>query len=94
MLEFDGNSARRTERTYASPDVKAQRKYVMSLLAPRPGERVLDVGSGPGYLLALIAEAVGSTGAAHGLELKSPLDGPFGVDTRRRCGLSNWFQVG
>ncbi|GAA3104804.1 hypothetical protein GCM10010464_79990 [Pseudonocardia yunnanensis] len=68
MLKFDGNGARRTERLYASPDVEAQRKYVMSLLAPQPGERVLDVGSGPGYLLALIAEAVGSTGATHGLE--------------------------
>jgi arsenite methyltransferase len=68
MLQFDGKGARRTERLYASPDVEAQRKNVLSLLAPQPGERVLDVGSGPGYLVAAIAEAVGPTGAAHGLD--------------------------
>jgi arsenite methyltransferase len=68
MLQFDENGARRTERTYASPDVEAQRKVALSLLAPQPGERVLDIGSGPGYLLASIAEAVGPTGAAHGVD--------------------------
>jgi ubiquinone/menaquinone biosynthesis C-methylase UbiE len=68
MLNFDENGARRLEQTYASPDVVAQREQVLSLLAPQPGERVLDVGSGPGYLLASIAEAVGPTGAAHGVD--------------------------
>jgi arsenite methyltransferase len=68
MLRFDGEGARRTEKLYASPDVAAQRKHVLSLLAPQPGERVLDVGSGPGYLVASIAEAVGPTGAVHGVD--------------------------
>jgi ubiquinone/menaquinone biosynthesis C-methylase UbiE len=68
MLQFDGNAARRTEQTYASRDVVAQRERVLSLLAPQPGERVLDVGSGPGYLVALIAEAVGPAGVVHGVD--------------------------
>jgi arsenite methyltransferase len=68
MLQFDENGARRIEQTYASPDVAAQRERVLSLLAPQPGERVLDIGSGPGYLLALIAKAVGPTGVVHGLD--------------------------
>src|ERR1700754_4624081 len=68
MLNFDENGARRTEQTYASPDVVAQRELVLSVLAPQPGERVLDIGSGPGCLLAAIAEAVGPTGAAHGVD--------------------------
>lgn len=68
MLQFDENGARRTERMYASPDVVAQRERVLSLLAPQPGERVLDIGSGPGYLMASIAEAVGPTGVVHGLD--------------------------
>ncbi|MFD1649112.1 methyltransferase domain-containing protein [Pseudonocardia alaniniphila] len=38
------------------------------MLAPQPGERVLDIGSGPGHLLVPIAEAVGPTGAAHGVD--------------------------
>jgi arsenite methyltransferase len=40
----------------------------LSMLAPQPGERVLDIGSGPGCLLAAIAEAVGPAGAAHGVD--------------------------
>ncbi|WP_326834719.1 methyltransferase domain-containing protein [Amycolatopsis rhabdoformis] len=68
MLRFDDEGAKRTDRLYASPDVVAQRNTVLSLLAPRPGERVLDVGSGPGYLLESIARAVGSEGAARGLD--------------------------
>ncbi|MGW4488083.1 methyltransferase domain-containing protein [Amycolatopsis sp. NPDC004368] len=68
MLRFDDEGARRTDRLYASPDVVAQRNAVLALLAPRPGERVLDVGSGPGYLLESIARAVGETGAACGVD--------------------------
>jgi ubiquinone/menaquinone biosynthesis C-methylase UbiE len=68
MLEFDDEGARRIEKQYAGPDVEAQRKHVLSLLAPQPGERVLDVGSGPGYLVASIAEAVGPAGAVHGVD--------------------------
>ncbi|WIX77353.1 methyltransferase domain-containing protein [Amycolatopsis carbonis] len=68
MLQFDDEGAKRTDRLYASPDVVAQRNVVLALLAPRPGERVLDVGSGPGYLLESIARAVGPSGAAHGLD--------------------------
>src|ERR1700754_3794882 len=68
MLQFDATGAERTDRLYATPDIVAQREHVLSLLAVQPGERVLDVGSGPGYLLASIAEAVGPTGAAHGVD--------------------------
>ncbi|MEV4596636.1 methyltransferase domain-containing protein [Amycolatopsis sp. NPDC049253] len=68
MLRFDDKGAKRTERLYASPDVVAQRDAVLARLAPRPGERVLDVGSGPGYLLESLARAVGASGAAHGLD--------------------------
>lgn len=68
MLRFDDEGAKRTDRLYASPDVVAQRNAVLSLLAPQPGERVLDVGSGPGYLLESIARAVGATGAVRGLD--------------------------
>jgi arsenite methyltransferase len=39
-------------------DVVDQRREVLSFLVPQSRERVLDIGSGPGYLLALIAEVV------------------------------------
>lgn len=68
LLEFDDAGARHIERTYATPDVVAQRTETLALLAAAEGERVLDVGSGTGYLVASIADAVGPRGAVHGLD--------------------------
>jgi len=48
ILEFDEDRARAIEATYATPDVVAQRKFTLDLLGLQPGERVLDVGFGPG----------------------------------------------
>lgn len=67
-IEFDGKEAAETERSYLTADVTATRAAVMELLAPGPGERVLDVGSGPGLLLRDIAGAVGPRGLAAGLD--------------------------
>ncbi|MCO1657177.1 methyltransferase domain-containing protein [Pseudonocardia humida] len=68
MLPFDDRGARAIERVYSTPDVVAQRAEVLALLAAGPGERVLDVGSGPGFLVASLADAVGPDGAVRGLD--------------------------
>ncbi|MGY1806504.1 methyltransferase domain-containing protein [Blastococcus sp. SYSU D00669] len=74
MLPFDEDGARRIQRTYSTPDVVRQRAEVLALLAARPGERVLDVGSGPGFLVASLADAVGAGGAVHGLDPSAPMN--------------------
>ncbi|MGE0298272.1 methyltransferase domain-containing protein [Pseudonocardia sp.] len=75
QLEFDDDAARRIDRTYATPDVVAQRARTLELLDPRPGERVLDVGSGPGHLLAAIAGLVGPDGEACGVDPSAAMNG-------------------
>ncbi len=74
QLEFDDEAARHIDRTYATPDVVEQRARTLALLDPRPGERVLDVGSGPGYLVASIADLVGTAGTVHGLDPSPPMN--------------------
>lgn len=74
MLEFDERAARNIQRVYSTPDVIAQRAEVLALLAAQSGERVLDVGSGPGFLVASLADAVGPSGAVHGLDPSAPMN--------------------
>jgi arsenite methyltransferase len=74
MLQFDEDAARHIRRVYSTPDVVQQRAEVLALLAAQPGERVLDVGSGPGFLVASLADAVGPGGAVRGLDQSAPMN--------------------
>jgi arsenite methyltransferase len=56
MLHFDEETARQLERTYLTPDVVEQRRLTREALAVQAGERVLDIGSGPGLLAAELAD--------------------------------------
>ena len=67
-LQFDQSESRRVEATYLTPDVIEQRRVALAALDPRPGEAVLDIGSGPGLLACEIAEAVGPHGSVHGVD--------------------------
>jgi len=74
MLQFDDDAARYIQRVYSTPDVVRQRAEVLALLAPQPGERVLDIGSGHGFLVASLADAVGPGGGVHGLDPSTPMN--------------------
>lgn len=67
-IAFDAETARMLEGVYMTPDIVAQRARVLDLLAPRPGEHVLDVGVGPGLLAYDLARLVGETGRVVGLD--------------------------
>ena len=74
MLQFDDDGARHIQRVYSTPDVVQQRAEVLAFLAAKPGERVLDIGSGPGFLVASLADAVGPDGTVHGLDQSAPMN--------------------
>src|SRR5262245_43295210 len=89
ILEFDEERARRIERTYATPDIAAQRKFVLELLELQPGERVLDIGSGPGYLASEMGVAVGQSGEVHGLDASAAMN----AIAARRSADKPWVQI-
>ena len=68
MLDFDEENARRLVAVYTTPDVVDQRRAIRAALALQPGEQVLDIGSGPGFLAAEMAEEVGAGGHVHGID--------------------------
>jgi arsenite methyltransferase len=80
MLQFDDDTAKQVEATYQTPDVVEQRRATRALLALRPGERVLDIGSGPGFLAAEMAEEVGADGRVAGVD---PSESMLAVARRR-----------
>jgi SAM-dependent methyltransferase len=72
-LRFDEESARRLEALYLTPDVIARRRAALEALQLQPGERVLDIGSGPGFLSAEMAAQVGPTGFVQGIDFSADM---------------------
>jgi SAM-dependent methyltransferase len=74
------------------PQLDAQLTEVTARLltacAPRPGERVLDIGCGAGGSTFALAEAVGPTGSVLGLDLSEPLLARA-EERRRALGLAH-----
>lgn len=73
MLEFDDELSRRIESTYLTPDIVAQRHLVLDALDLRPGERALDIGTGPGLLAHEMAGVLGSDGRVDGVDLSESM---------------------
>jgi ubiquinone/menaquinone biosynthesis C-methylase UbiE len=73
VIRYDEEPARRIQELSETLEMRAQRSRVIELLAPRPGERILDVGCGPGHLIGEIADLVGSGGRACGVDLSEPM---------------------
>jgi arsenite methyltransferase len=72
-LRFDAQAARRLERSYMTPDIVRQREVTLGLLALKPGESVIDIGSGPGFLCESMADAVGDNGRVVGFDISDEL---------------------
>ena len=73
MLQFDNEAARKLETIYSSPDVVAQRSATLERLRLRPGEEVIDVGCGPGFLCEQMADCVGPKGRVLGVDVSEDL---------------------
>ncbi len=73
QLEFDRRLAGRLERLYATRDVVRRRELVRAALGARPGDRILDVGCGPGFYVTELLEAVGPGGSVAGVDTSADM---------------------
>jgi SAM-dependent methyltransferase len=81
QLAFDEDVARQIEALYLTRDAARRRRLVRETLAAQPGDRVLDVGCGPGFYCLEIAEEVGPDGSVVGIDAAAPM-----LElARRRC---------
>ena len=72
-LRYDEEATKQLLAMYITQDVIAQRQQFLRALSPQEGERILDVGSGPGFLAAEIAGAIGPTGFVRGIDVSEPM---------------------
>jgi arsenite methyltransferase len=80
-LQFDAAASIGLEEIYMSPMVVARRRRALALLDLHPGDAVLDIGTGPGFLANEIAIEVGATGRVVGIDRSQDML----ALARRRC---------
>jgi arsenite methyltransferase len=86
QLEFDEDLGRRLEVMYRTRDVLRRRELVRDALAAQPGERIVDVGCGPGFYAAELLEQVGPEGSVTGVDASAQM---LAIAARRCEGLGN-----
>ena len=91
-LEFDDEGSRLVEEFNASAGASARRARILEALALKPGDRVLDVGFGPGHQAFEMSSAVGPTGRVDGID---PAESAAEISRLRCSELGNVsFQLG
>jgi arsenite methyltransferase len=73
QLVFDERLVRRLETRYKTRDIRRRRGLVSDALAVRAGERILDVGCGPGFYAEELLDVVGRAGTVVGIDASPPM---------------------
>jgi arsenite methyltransferase len=81
QLKFDEAMAKALEAVYQKRDMVRRRGLVREALGAAPGERILDVGSGPGFYVTELLEEVGPKGSIVAVDTSPDML----AIARRRC---------
>jgi SAM-dependent methyltransferase len=69
--------------------IKPVRRKAVHLLQPKPGDRVLDTGCGPGGSFPWLVDAVGPAGEVVGVEISPEI----AINAKRRIEKNGWSNV-
>ena len=86
QLVFDEKIVEQLEVVYRSRDILRRRKLVYEALDARQGDRVLDVGCGPGFYSRELLDQVGPEGSVTGVDQSPQM---LAVAKRRTEGFAN-----
>jgi ubiquinone/menaquinone biosynthesis C-methylase UbiE len=89
VLQVDERMARLIEAIYETDESEQRRQTLLHALTPQPGERVLDIGTGPGFVANAIADVVGPTGSVLGVDISEPMLNL----ARKRCATKPWVEL-
>lgn len=81
MLKFDAETLKILNVSYVGADITRRRMENMAALAPRAGERILDLGCGQGLMTEELARAVGPGGEVIGVDPSADMR----ADAEARC---------
>jgi SAM-dependent methyltransferase len=86
QLAFDEETGKQLVALYRIGDAVRRRRLVRAALAATPGERILDVGCGPGFYGGELLEEVGPDGSIVGLDSSASM---LALAARRCAGHGN-----
>ena len=86
QLVFDESLVEQLETLYRTRDVQRRRQLVQGALGAQAGERILDVGCGPGFYAAELLDQVGPQGTVVGVDGSAQM---LAVAARRCEGYPN-----
>ena len=86
QLVFDEETGKRLEGLYRIGDAVRRRRLVRAALGAAPGERILDVGCGPGFYCAELLGEVGPGGSVVGVDSSAQM---LALAARRCEGRAN-----
>jgi arsenite methyltransferase len=86
QMVFDEGLASRLDAMYRTRDMVRRRQLARAALGAAPGERVADVGCGPGFYVAELLEEVGPGGRVVGIDASPAM---LALAARRCAGHAN-----
>ena len=87
-LQFDSEAAKRFQLLYLTPYAQQRRAVVREALALQAGERLLEIGTGPGFEPYELANVLGPTGRLHAVDTSETML----QLSRQRCVDQPWVE--